>query len=275
MNKMSPLKLFKGGRAVALLMVVLLLCGCGGSKNDPKMLRIGVIAGPEAKIMSVAADIMKNETGIDFTLIEFTDYVSPNIALSEGSIDVNSIQHRPYLDSMIKGRGLKLVAVGNTFIYPIGGYSKKITDINMLKEGAKIAIPNDSTNEGRTLILLHNRGLIKLNDANNLNAMPSDIVENPKRLKFIELDAAQLPRSLDDVDVAFINSNYSVPVDLLPGRDALIVERMDSPYVNIIVSREDNKNDPKVLELVKAYHTKAVEQVAVQLFKGGAVAGWK
>ena len=181
----------------------------------------------------------------------FSDYVSPNIALSDGSIDVNAFQHRPYLDSMVEDRGFKLVAVGNNLCVPYRAYSKKLKSMDELKEGATVAIPNDPSNEGRTLILLDNKGFIKLKDINNLEATPADIAENPKKLKFIELDAAQLPRSLDDVDLAFINSTYAVPAGLLPSRDALISEGKESPYVNIIVSRQDNKADPKLRRWLK------------------------
>ncbi|WP_263078506.1 MetQ/NlpA family ABC transporter substrate-binding protein [Endozoicomonas sp. Mp262] len=275
MDYLTSVKTLKALAGSLLVATVVLMAGCGDRKAEDNVLKVGVIAGPEADVMQVAADTLKNEKGIDVKLVEFSDYVSPNIALSDGSIDVNAFQHRPYLDSMVQDRGFKLVAVGNTFIYPIGGYSKKITHIDQLKEGAKVAIPNDPSNEGRTLILLHNRGLITLKDINNLEATPADIVENPKGLKFIELDAAQLPRSLDDVDLAFINSTYSVPAGLLPSRDALIIEGKESPYVNIIVSREDNQADPKVTALVKAYQTEAVEKLAAELFKGSAMAGWK
>ncbi|WP_422134537.1 MULTISPECIES: MetQ/NlpA family ABC transporter substrate-binding protein [unclassified Endozoicomonas] len=262
--------------AGAVLMVAsVLLAGCGSENSPEGPLKVGVMAGPEADVMKVAADIAKKDHGVDVELVEFSDYVSPNVALADGSIDANAFQHRPYLDSMIRDRGFKLAAVGNTFVYPIGAYSRKIKDISELKDGAKVAIPNDPSNEGRTLILLDNRGFIKLKDVSNLEATPADIVENPKNLQFIELDAAQLPRSLDDVDLAFINSTYSVPAGLLPGRDALLVEGKDSPYVNLIVAREDNKGDPRIQTLVESYHTPAVEEKARELFKGSAVPGWK
>ncbi|MDB2384703.1 MetQ/NlpA family ABC transporter substrate-binding protein [Endozoicomonas sp.] len=254
--------------------MAMLLAGCSGQGGDD-VLTIGVIAGPEADVMKVAVDKLQTETGIDAKLVEFSDYISPNIALSDGSIDVNAFQHRPYLDSIVEDRGFKLVAVGNTFLYPIGAYSKKLKSMDELKEGATVAIPNDPSNEGRTLILLDNKGFIKLKDIKNLEATPADIVENPKKLRFIELDAAQLPRSLDDVDLAFINSTYAVAAGLLPERDALISEGKESPYVNIIVSREGNKTDPRVDLLVKAYQSAAVEKKAKELFQGSAVAGWR
>lgn len=251
-----------------------MLAGCGTDSVDGA-LKVGVMAGPEADLMKVAAATAEADYGVKVQLVEFSDYIAPNTALSEGSIDANAFQHRPYLDSMVNDRGFELAVVGNTFVFPIGGYSSKIENISELPDGARVAIPNDPSNEGRTLILLHNEGLIKLKDINNLEATPRDIVENPKNLNFIELDAAQLPRSLNDVDLAFINSTYAVPAGLLPSRDALLIEGKDSPYVNIIVSRENNKEDDRILQLVKSFQTEAVEAKAEELFKGSAVAGWK
>ncbi len=267
-------KTLKGLAGTAFLASAVLLTGCGGNDGTGP-LKVGVMAGPEADLMRVAVEKAKNDSQIDIELIEFSDYVSPNVALADGSIDANAFQHRPYLDSMVRDRGFKLTAVANTFVYPIGAYSKKIKDISELKDGAKISIPNDPSNEGRTLILLDQRGYIKLKDINNLEATPADIVENPRGFEFIELDAAQLPRSLDDVDVAFINGTYAVPAGYIPTRDALMIEDKDSPYVNIIVTRDDNKTDPRVQSLIKAYQTADVEAKAVELFKGSAVAGWK
>ncbi|MCH9690506.1 MAG: MetQ/NlpA family ABC transporter substrate-binding protein [Gammaproteobacteria bacterium] len=262
--------------AVAVFMAsAVFLAGCGDkSAMENAPLKIGVMAGPEADVMKVAVEALKKNGDFAVELVEFSDYVSPNIALADGSIDVNAYQHKPYLDIMIKNRGFKLAAVAKTFVYPIGAYAKKITHIDQLKEGAQIAIPNDPSNEGRTLLLLHKEGLITLKDVSNLEATPADIIDNPKKLIFIELDAAQLPRSLDDVDLAFINSTYSVPANLLPSRDALIVEDKKSPYVNLIVAREDNQNDPRILALVKAYQATAVIKAAERLFKGSAVPGW-
>lgn len=271
----NVLKTVKILASSAVLASAALLAGCGQSDDDNGPLKVGVMAGPEADVMKVAVDIASKDHNVAVELVEFSDYVSPNVALSDGSIDANAFQHRPYLDSMVRDRGFKLVAVGNTFVYPIAAYSKKLKDISELKDGATIAIPNDPSNEGRTLILLHQRGFITLNDVSNLEATPADIIDNPRNFQFIELDAAQLPRSLDDVDMAFINNTYAVPAGYTPTRDALLVEDKDSPYVNIIVTREDNQEDPRVLALVKSYQTDAVEAKAAELFKGSSVAGWK
>ena len=258
-----------------LAVSALVLAGCGSNtESDPNApLRVGMVSGPEVEVMKVAVAKAKADSNLDVELVEFQDYITPNIALSDGSVDINAYQHRPYLDSMIRDRGLKLVGIANTFVYPIAAYSDKITAITELKEGAKVAIPNDPSNEGRTLIMLHNQGYIKLKDATKLDATPSDIIENPRKLVFIELEAAQLPRSLPDVDIAFVNNTFAISAGLTTDQ-ALLVEDKKSPYMNIIVSRLDNKDDPRIAKLVKAYQSDEVEKAATELFQGNAIKGW-
>ncbi|MDO4643150.1 MAG: MetQ/NlpA family ABC transporter substrate-binding protein [Cardiobacteriaceae bacterium] len=198
----------------------------------------------------------------------------PNVALADGSIDANAFQHKPYLDVMVKDRGFDLTPVGHTFVYPIGAYSQKLKNIEELKDGATIALPGDPSNEGRSLILLDKKGLIKLKDANNLEATVADIAENPHNFKFNEIEAAQIPNVLPDVDLAFINSNYAINANLVPKKDALIMEAPDSPYVNLIVVRTADKDKEEVKKFVEAYHSKAVEESAEKVFKGAAVKGW-
>ncbi|MGY0217539.1 MetQ/NlpA family ABC transporter substrate-binding protein [Endozoicomonadaceae bacterium StTr2] len=261
--------------ATAVIGTALVLSGCGqdtGKADSP--LKVGVMAGPEADVMKAAVDQAAKDSGLKVELVEFSDYVSPNIALSDGSIDANAFQHKPYLDSMVESRGFKLAAVGNTFVYPIAAYSKRLKDISELQDGATISIPNDPSNEGRTLLLLHKHGYITLKDPSDLEATPADISDNPHNFKFVELEAAQLPRSLDDVDLAFINGTYSVPAGLIPTRDGLLIEDKESPYVNLIVARQDNKDDPRLQTLLKAYQSQAVIDKAEELFKGSAVPGW-
>lgn len=260
--------------ASAVACTGLVLAGCSSDSGDTA-LKVGVIAGPEADLMRTAADQAKQTYNLDVELVEFQDYVAPNIALSDGSIDINAFQHKPYLDRMVNDRSFKLEIVGNTFVYPIGAYSRTLTSLEDLPNGSKVAIPNDPSNEGRTLLLMHKAGLVTLKDPSDLEATPVDIIDNPHDLSFIELDAAQLPRSLDDVDLAFINSTYSVASGLLPTRDSLLMEDKDSPYVNIIVSRQDNSQDPRIAQLVASFQSEAVEQKAEELFKGGAVQGWR
>ncbi|WP_316676949.1 methionine ABC transporter substrate-binding lipoprotein MetQ [uncultured Tolumonas sp.] len=248
------------------------LTGCGEKKDNH--LKVGAIAGAETQVAEEAAKIAKEKFGLEVEIVQFSDFATPNVALNDGSIDVNAFQHKPYLDSQIKDRGFKLVAVGNTFVYPIAGYSKKIKNISELKEGSQIAVPNDPTNLGRSLLLLQKQGLLKLKDGSGLTATVLDIVENQKKVKIVELEAAQLPRALEDVDLAIINTVYASQVNLQPTRDGLFVEDKDSPYVNLIVARENNQNDEKVKNFVKSYQDEAVFKKATELFNGGVVKGW-
>lgn len=248
------------------------LTGCGEKKDNH--LKVGAIAGAETQVAEEAAKIAKEKFGLEVEIVQFSDFATPNVALNDGSIDVNAFQHKPYLDSQIKDRGFKLVAVGNTFVYPIAGYSKKIKAVSELKEGSQIAVPNDPTNLGRSLLLLQKQGLLKLKDGVGLSATVLDIVENPKKVKIVELEAAQLPRALEDVDLAIINTVYASQVNLQPTRDGLFVEDKESPYVNLIVARENNQNDEKVKNFVKSYQDEAVFKKATELFNGGVVKGW-
>ena len=241
----------------AALLSALLISGCGKDAQD-NHIKVGAIAGTEAQVVEVAKQVAKEKFGLEVEIVSFSDYVTPNVALNDGSIDVNAFQHKPYLDSQIKDRGYKLAAVGNTFVYPIAGYSKKIKTIAELKEGSQIAVPNDPTNLGRSLLLLQKQGIIQLKADVGLNGTVLDIVGNPKQVKIVELEAAQLPRSLDDVDLAIINTTYASQIDLLPTRDGLFVEDKDSPYVNLVVAREDNKDAEKVKQFVQAYQTDEV-----------------
>ncbi|MBV7435125.1 MetQ/NlpA family ABC transporter substrate-binding protein [Cardiobacteriaceae bacterium TAE3-ERU3] len=236
--------------------------------------KVGTMSGKEANLVYAAKDVAKEKFGLDVEVVEFDDYVTPNIALADGSIDANAFQHGPYLDAMVKERGFDLVAVGNTFVYPIGAYSNKIENIEDLQDGASIAIPNDPSNGARTLILMDKSGLIKLNDNTNLEASVLDIAENEHNYDIKEVDAAQLPRVLDEVDVAFINSNYAVDAGLTPTDDAILREDEDSPYVNLIVVRAGDEDKEAVKQFVEAYQTEAVEEAAEEAFKGAAVKGW-
>lgn len=257
----------------AALLSVFLISGCGKNEQD-NHIKVGAIAGTEVQVVEVAKRVAKAKFGLEVEIVSFSDYVTPNVALNDGSIDVNAFQHKPYLDSQIKDRGYKLAAVGNTFVYPIAGYSKKIKTLAELKEGSPIAVPNDPTNLGRSLLLLQKQGIIQLKADVGLNGTVLDIIGNPKQVKIVELEAAQLPRSLDDVDLAIINTTYASQIDLLPTRDGLFVEDKDSPYVNLVVAREDNKDAEKVKQFVQAYQSDEVYKAAQELFKGGVVKGW-
>ncbi|MFT8212277.1 MAG: MetQ/NlpA family lipoprotein [Symbiopectobacterium sp.] len=253
------------------------LAGCGQEEKDPNYIKVGVIVGAEQQVAEVAQKVAKDKYGLTVELVTFNDYVLPNEALSKGDIDLNAFQHKPYLDQQIKDRGYKLVAVGNSFVYPIAGYSKKIKSLDELQNGAQIALPNDPTNLGRSLLLLQKQGLIKLKD--NVGLLPTvlDVIENPKNLKLVELEAPQLPRSLDDdqITLAIINTTYASQINLTPTKDGLFVEEKDSPYVNLIVAREDNKDAANVKKFVQAYQSDEVYEAANnKIFNGGAVKGW-
>ncbi|AUQ26559.1 MetQ/NlpA family lipoprotein [Dickeya zeae] len=262
--------------AVGALIGALALAGCGQEQKNPNHIKVGVIVGAEQQVAEVAQKVAKEKYGLDVELVTFNDYVLPNEALSKGDIDLNAFQHKPYLDQQIKDRGYKLVSVGNTFVYPIAGYSKKIKSLSELQNGAQIALPNDPTNLGRSLLLLQKVGLIKLKD--NVGLLPTvlDVVENPKNLKLVELEAPQLPRSLDDdqIALAIINTTYASQINLTPAKDGLFVEDKNSPYVNLLVAREDNKDAENVKKFVKAYQSDEVNQAALKVFNGGAVKGW-
>ncbi|MCB8890356.1 MetQ/NlpA family ABC transporter substrate-binding protein [Vreelandella malpeensis] len=241
--------------------------------QEARSIKIGTVAGPESEVMEVAARIAKQEYDLDVEIVEFTDYVTPNAALADGSLDANAYQHAPYLETMNSDRGYDLVAAGYTFVYPIGAYSSKYDSLEALPDGAQIALPNDPTNEGRSLILMHNQGLITLSDPENLEATPIDIAENPRNFRFREIEAAQLPRVLPDVDMAFINNTFAQPAGLSLD-DALVREGPESPYVNLIAVRSGDEERKEIRQLVDAYQRDEVIEKAEELFQGGAVPGW-
>lgn len=238
-----------------------------------KPLKIGVTGGPHAQIFEVVKKVAEKD-GLKIQVIEFSDYVQPNAALASGDLDANSYQHKPYLDQQVKDRGYKFVSAGYTVNFPIGIYSKKIKSLNDLKQGAKFGIPNDPTNGGRVLLVLQEKGLIKLRPEAGLKATPLDVIDNPKKIKFVELDAAQLPRSLDDLDASAINTNFALSAGLNPGKDAIAQEGAKSPYVNLIAVREADKDKPWVSKLVKAYQSEEVRKFIQTEFKGAVIPGF-
>lgn len=267
---------FKSIAAIGALIGTLALAGCGQEEKDPNHIKVGVIVGAEQQVAEIAQKVAKEKYGLDVELVTFNDYVLPNEALSKGDIDLNAFQHKPYLDQQIKDRGYKLVSVGNSFVYPIAGYSKKIKSLDELKDGSQVALPNDPTNLGRSLLLLQKINLIKLKDGVGLLPTVLDVTENPKNLKLVELEAPQLPRSLDDqqIALAIINTTYASQIGLTPAKDGLFVEDKNSPYVNLLVAREDNKDAENVKKFVQAYQSDEVNEAANKIFNGGAVKGW-
>ena len=245
----------------------------GAVLAQDKPLKIGVTGGPHAQILEQVKKIAEKD-GLKIQIVEFSDYVQPNAALSAGDLDANIYQHKPYLDAQVKDRGYKLVKVADTVNFPIGIYSKKVKSLAELKEGAKFGIPNDPTNGGRVLLMLEEKGLIKLKPEAGLKATPLDVTDNPKKIKFVEVDAAQLPRTLDDLDAAAINTNFALPAGLTPGKDSIAQENAKGPYVNVIVVQEQNKDKPWVAKLIKAYQSEENRKFIQTEFKGSVVAGF-
>jgi D-methionine transport system substrate-binding protein len=260
-------------KAAAALAFATSLGAAPAAFAQAKPLKIGVTAGPHAEIMEVVKE-EANKQGLAIRIIEFSDYVQPNVALAAGDLDANSYQHQPYLDNANADRGYKLVSIAKTVIFPIGIYSKKVKSLDALKEGACIGIPNDPTNGGRALLLLQDKGLIKLKAGVGLKATPLDVAENPKKIRFIELDAAQLPRSLDDTDASAVNTNFAMQAGLDPKRDAIAQESPDSPYANVLVVRAQDKDRPEFAKLVAAYHSQPVKDYIQTKYRGAVIAAW-
>jgi D-methionine transport system substrate-binding protein len=225
---------------------------------------------PHAEILEFLKPTLAKE-GVELDVKVFTDYVQPNIQVDQKRLDANFFQHKPYLDEFNEGRGTNLVTVTGVHIEPFGAYSSKIDSLDDLKDGAVVAIPNDPTNGGRALLLLQKAGLITLKDASKITATPRDIAENPKNLDFKELEAATLPRILNQVDLALINTNYALEAGLNPTEDALAIEGSDSPYVNILVARPDNKDSDAMQKLAKALNSDAVKEFILEKYKGAVV----
>lgn len=240
--------------------------------NSDKMTKIvvGATPNPHAEILNVVKPILAKE-GVELEIKEFTDYVTPNTALADKQIDANFFQHVPYLEDFEKKKNVKLVPLVKVHVEPMGAYSKKIKSKDEIKDGATVAIPNDATNEGRALLLLQKEGLIKLKDSNGLTQTPRDIVDNPKHLKIVELEAPQLPRTLQDVDLAIINTNFALEANLNPLKDAIFMEDKDSPYANVLVVRPDNQNDAAIQKLAKALNSEEVKKFIEDKYKGAIV----
>jgi D-methionine transport system substrate-binding protein len=243
------------------------------SSSGSKVLKVGATPVPHAELLNlVKADLAAQ--GITLEVVEFTDYVTPNLALDAGDIDANYFQHIPYLDSFSRDRGLSLSSVFGVHVEPLGLYSSSLTRIEDLKDGATIAIPNDPTNEGRALLLLRDNGLITLGPDAGLEGTPVDITGNPRNFRFVELEAPLLPRSLSDpaVDAAVINGNYALEAGLNPVQDAILLEGAESPYVNIVAVKKGNENDPRIQALEQALRSPKVRDYILNTYNGGVVA---
>ncbi|MGI4813479.1 MAG: MetQ/NlpA family ABC transporter substrate-binding protein [Janthinobacterium lividum] len=263
-------------RRFFVLKMLAALAACASlnvSAQTTEHIKVGVTGGPHTQIMEVVKKVAAQD-GLDIQIVEFSDYVQPNAALAAGDLNANSYQHLPYLEAQVKDRGYQIVDVGDTVNFPMGIYSKKIHALSQLKPGASIAVPNDPTNGGRALLLLQKQGLLKLRAGAGLKATALDIADNPRKLKIVELDAAQIPRSLDDVDAAAINTNFAMQAGLVPAKDAIAIEDAHGPYANILAVRSADQKKPWVAKLVKAYHSDTVKQYINTEFKGSVIATW-
>ena len=234
------------------------------------VIRIGVTAGPHAQIAEVAKKVAERD-GLKLQIVEFQDYIQPNAALDSGDLQANSYQHLPFLQTQIQARGYKLTAVGDTVTFPMGFYSKKYKSLAELPDGAKVGIQNDPSNSGRALALLQKVGVIKLKPGAGITATPLDVIDNPKHLQIVQIEAAQLPRSLDDLAASAINTNYAVQANLVPTRDAIAIEDAKSPYANLIAVRTQDKDKPWVPKLVKAFQSPEVKKLVESSFSGSLV----
>lgn len=268
---------------VLLILIALLVVGCGSSQNSTSneqaqnsaeatiTLKVGASPVPHAEILNVVKPILEAQ-GIKLDIIEFADYNQPNLRLADKDLDANYFQHIPYLESFSSDHKLDLTYTAKVHIEPMGVYSNKIKDLNELEEGAEIAIPNDPTNGGRALILLEQEGLLKIKDGVGINATIYDITENPKNLKITELEAATLPRILQDVDAAVINSNYALEAKLIPTKDSLALESAkDNPYVNILAIRKGDENRPEIVKLSEALNSPEVKKFIEEEYQGAVI----
>ena len=258
--------------ALAASSSVLLLSAADAA--ELQKLKVGATAGPHAEVLEFIKDEIKKD-GIDLEVVEFSDYIAPNAALDQGDLDANSYQHQFFLDTQIKDRGYHIVSIAKTVVCPLGFYSKKIKNIDDLKDGATVSVPNDPANVGRALVLLEKRGFIKLKAGVGYKASVLDITENPKKLRIVEIEAPQLPRSLDDVDAGAVNVNYAVQAGLSPLNDSILIEDAGtSPFANVIAVREKDRDNPIFQKLIKAYQTEAVKKFMLERFKGAFIPAW-
>ncbi|AGA88785.1 MetQ/NlpA family ABC transporter substrate-binding protein [Stutzerimonas stutzeri] len=250
--------------------LIVALAAVAAFSAQAETLNVAATAVPHAELLEFVKPQLA-EQGVTLNVKVFTDYVQPNIQVAEKRLDANFFQHQPYLDEFNKGKGTDLVSVAGVHIEPFGAYSSKHKSVEALPNGANVVIPNDATNGGRALLLLAKAGVISLKDGAGITATPKDIADNPKRIKVRELEAATLPRVLTQVDLALINTNYALEAKLNPTQDALVIEGSDSPYVNILVARPDNKDSDAMQKLAAALHSEEVRKFIEEKYKGAVV----
>ena len=258
-------------------LLALAVAGCGGANNsgasggDTKTLKVGATAVPHAEMLEIVKPILQKD-GIKLEIVEFSDYVQPNLALNDKELDANFFQHEQYLTNFVnEHKEVKIKSAAGIHIEPMGIYSKKIQDLKDLPEGATFAVPNDPTNEGRSLKLLAKAGIITLKQGAGDEATVNDIDSNPRNIKFNEVEAAQVPRTLDDVTAAVINTNFAMQVDMTPMKDALFMEDSSSPYVNVIVVRDGDETRPDIQALIKAMKSDEMKKFIEDKYKGAVV----
>jgi D-methionine transport system substrate-binding protein len=255
-----------------LILSIFVLVAAAGPLSA-ETIKVGATAGPHAQILEAVKPIAA-KNGLDIQIVEFSDYVVPNAALEAGDLQANSFQHQPYLDNQNADRGYKIESVGFTVNFPIGIYSKKYMSWDAIPQGGSLSIPNDPTNGGRVLLLLRDKGALKLKDGVGFKPSVADIVENPRKLKIVEIDAAQTPRTLDDVDAAAVNTNYATQAGLDPVKDAILREDPKGPYANVIAVRAVDKDKPWVKILVESYQTPEIRDFILTKFKGAVLPAW-
>ncbi len=257
---------------LAAAAITLAACGSGAEKaaDGTGPLIVGATAVPHAEILEFLKPTLA-AAGTPIEIRVFNDYVQPNTQLVEGGLDANYFQTKPYLDEFNAARSATLVTVAGVHVEPLGAYSRKFQSVETLPTGADVALPNDASNTGRSLLLLQSAGLITLRDGQNPLQTVRDITGNPKSLTFREIEAATLPRVLDQVDLAVINTNYALDAGLSPREDALVLEGGDSPYVNYLVARTDNQTDPRVQALATALRSQAVKDFIAEKYDGAVV----
>jgi D-methionine transport system substrate-binding protein len=256
--------------------VALGLTACMDSKEKKEVkveekqtvIKVGATPVPHVEILEAVKPLLKAK-GYDLQIVEFTDYVTPNIAVNEGELDANFFQHVPYLNEFNKNKNTDLVKTVNVHLEPMGLYSKKIKVLENLADGATIAVPNDPTNESRALDILVKQGLLKFKDVDFKTVV--DIIDNPKNLKIKELDAPQLPRVLDEVDAAIINTNYALAANLNPLKDAIVIESKDSPYANIVAVKKGNENKDYIKALDAAINSEEIRKFIKEKYQGSIV----
>ncbi len=252
------------------ILIVVLAFLVGSCSKEPKNgLRVAASPVPHAQMLEFVKPELKKK-GIDLIIVVTDDYNMPNRALANKEVDANFFQHIPFLDEQIKQFGYEIESIANIEIEPMGIYSKKIHSLSELKSGATVAIPNDPTNEARALLLLQSQGLLQLDDPNNLQSTALNVAENTKGLRFVEADAAMLPRTLPDVDAAAINTNYALEAHLNP-KDALVLESKDSPYVNVLVVRNGDENRPDIQALKEAMTSDNMRVFILEKYQGAVL----